>query len=182
MSDNSSSSQQQTDITLLKEGTVISMIRYLTVTEIREHDVTVKTDDGNFWQVDNNIIRASCSTADQCLHTVVLTATQMAAAFEKLGDHVWTVCFHKKVDPNTVADSLLEVDDDVRQMSQAKRRRLARELTQGEVRTMTGYTLNHTPDVNGRMKVMDLIINESRLVDPRTIEYFIYKNTKYVRK
>ena len=172
----------QTDTTTVKEGDKFSMLRYCTVTEVRADKFTVKTDDDNFWQVDKGIVGNSCFTAHQFNNEVKMTATELAERFEKVGDHVWTVCFHKKVDPDVVADVLLNVAEDVRQMNQAKRRKLARELLVGEPRIMIGHILNHHPDVNGRLKVIDLEVGEERLVDPRTLEWFIYQNTKFIKK
>lgn len=170
----------QTDVAAVKEGTVFSLLRYCTVTEVRDREFTVKTDDGNVWQVDKTIVRQSCYTADQWTGDVKeLTATQLAAVFERAGDHVWSLCFHKKPDANVVADAMVTLERD---LPQAKRRAIAREWLQGEARTMTGRLVSHSPDVNGRYRVMDLALNEERLVDPRTLEWFIYCGNKYVLK
>lgn len=174
---------EQTNVAAVKEGTVFSLLRYCTVTEVRDREFTVKTDDGNVWQVDKEIVRKSCYTADQVRgEPKEVTPTQLAAVFERAGDHVWSLCFRKKPDADVVADAFLTVDEDVRAMSQAKRRKLARSMLAGEQRVMTGRFKTHTPDVNGRYRVMDLDLNAERHVDPRTLEWFIYSGTKYVVK
>jgi len=172
----------QSNVAAIKPGDVFSLLRYCTVVSVGADEFSVRTDDGNTWDVSKAIVAQSCYTAAQFNETRDVTRTELAAVFERCGDHVWSLEFHKQVDPNAVADRFTALDDDVRSMTQAKRRKLARELLEGETRTMTGRLVSHSPDVNGRYRVIDLALNEERLVDPRTLEWLVYQNVKYVRK
>lgn len=172
----------QAKVADIKPGDVFSLLRYCTVVSVGADKFTVRTDDGNSWDVSKTIVAQSCYTASQFVETREVTRTELAAIFERCGDHVWSLEFHKQLDPNVVADKFTALDDDVRSLSQAKRRKLARDLLEGEARTMTGRLVSHSPDVDGRYRVIDLALNEQRLVDPRTLEWLVYQNVKYVRK
>ena len=173
----SSSSSVQSVVDDLAVGQYFSLLRYGRITGFADGAVLVATDDGSEWRISKTIVAKSCFTAHQFSATQMLTATQLAERFERAGDHVWSVCFRKQPDPNVVADELLSAD--VQSMTQAQRRRLARQLLAGEQRTMIGRIVNHRLDVNGRVLVMDLEQNALRLVDPRTLEWFVYRNVRY---
>lgn len=169
----------KTNVNNVKEGDRFSLIRYCEVTEVRDNKFTVETDDGHFWQVDKGIVRDSCYTANQFEAVEKETRTQLAARFEKMGDVIFTVMFHKKPKPEEIADTIQGLEEDPREWNQAKRRKLARDFLAGEERILIGHLKSQHPDVNGRMKVFDLEKGEDRLVDPRTIEWLVHKGVKY---
>jgi len=175
----------KTDTSHVHEGDRFSLIRYCQVTELRDTKFTVKTDDGQYWQVDKGIVERTCYTANQFTEEVQLSKTDIAKCFEQAGDTIFTVMFHKKVKPEDVAETIGSLEENPAQWNQTKRRKLARDLLAGEERVLKGYLKSPEPDIYGRVKVHDLEVAEGtneRLVDPRTIEWLILKNIKYVVK
>lgn len=165
-------------------GDRLSLVRYLRVTDTtREGTIVVETDDGQYWSVDSGIVRRTCYSASQYDTTEKVTRSRMAYLLEHAGDAIFTVTFHKKPDVNSIADALAAAPEDIRQWPQAKRRKVVREWLGGEERRLVGYLKSPEPDINGRIRVIDLAIaaadHPERLVDPRTIQELILKRVKY---
>ena len=113
-----------------------------------------------------------------------VTQTQMAQKLEFVGQMPFSVCFTKKVDPNAVADGLANADLG----SQAKRRKVVKQLMQGEERVLHGVLdRSGEDDVQmelGRYRVIDLDAKRKgehaqRLVDTRTIRWLVCDGVKY---
>ncbi len=173
------------DTSIVKEGDVFALIRYCTVTSTTAHGgskFAVKTDDGNAWDVSKSIVASSCYTANQFVVEERKTRGEIAHLFEHAGDAAFTVCFRKQPKAEDIAELLAGADEDVRTMTQAKRRKLAKTFLEGEERVLVGHLASDKLDDFGRMSVMDLVVNERRLVDPRSLEWLILKRVKYVLK
>lgn len=168
----------------LQEGDRLSLVRYLRVTDASpQTSVVVHTDVGQVWSVDRAIIRNTCYSASQYHAVQTVTRTRIAYLLEHAGDAIFTVTFCKKPDVNAIADSIAGLPGDIRTVTQAARRKMVREWLAGQERTLVGYLKSAEPDINGRIRVIDLEApagsSAERLVDPRTIEKLILKNVLY---
>ena len=109
----------------------------------------------------------------------------MAQIIEGVGHLPFQVCFLKKADAKSVADAL----DGADLSTQAKRRKLAKELLDGEERVMHAKLKRSAEDDTelelGRYKVIDLEKSTPghpafRLVDTRTVNWVIVDGVKFV--
>jgi len=117
-----------------------------------------------------------------------MTRTELAQKIETLGHAAFQVKFRKQVSSNDVADGIA----DQAIGNQAKRRKLLKQLMEGELRTMNAR-LYRTADFDasielGRYRVVDLDELEKhrdnearclRMVDTRTIAELIVENVRY---
>ena len=112
-----------------------------------------------------------------------VSLTQIAVIMERLGPLPFCACFLKKVNHTQVADGLEGQDISTK----AKRRKVLKELMEGEERVMHArLDRSGEDDVQmelGRYRVIDLEVappaNAQRLVDTRTIKWLICDGTKY---
>ena len=164
-------------------GEFFSVVRYVRVERKEPQCIHVRNVGGEAFSMSSNLLVNEYHSASQYEREEQKSRGEIANLFEHAGDSCFTVCFHKKPDAAQKANALRDLEDDPRQWSQAKRRKFVREtMLQGEERQLCGHLAAQTLDDLGRMKVFDLEKEELRLVDPRTIEWFIYKNVKYVAK
>lgn len=168
------------DPTKLVVGEWLSLTRYVRVDEINGTKIRLESTDGTSFTSDISLLKAYASAAQAPEETKV-TSTELAREFEQQGSDIFTVVYRKKFEPNELADSLAD-GEDVREMSQAKRRKLIRDRSAGEQRTLIGHLKSRVLDEHGRIPVVDCVLNEDRLVDPRTIEQFTSLGKRRVRK
>lgn len=114
---------------------------------------------------------------------VPMNMTQLADLIETCSDNVITVQFRKQANKES-AQQLLEETSFKNLKDKAAVAKLAKELTEGELCTMTCHLIK-TENNLGRSTVIDLSAtteNKFRQVDHRSIDYIIFKNVKYVLK
>lgn len=175
------------DVSKLNVGDTLSVNRYYKVKrKDGGHLLVEDLELGKELRIGNPIVERECYSHNQFDKTKKITATALAKLLEAAGDTVFTCTFRKKVTLDQV-DSVLHTayakDPDVLEVP-AKRRKLSREVLQGEKRTLVGV-LSTKETGQGRSKVFDLEKphgRNERQIDHRTIEEFVYKNTRYVRK
>jgi len=160
-------------------GDFLSRVRYYQVMDMEEggHVFTLENTDGFEIVVDRCIIEAEMESASDYGREQTLAQTALAEVFQKTGKDLFTVCFQKKLKVDDVASQLAGVGFSDLDTSRG-RRELAQRLLQGEERIMKGYRIKIENGL-GRSLVMDLEKQEPRLVDHRTVQWFIWKGTKY---
>jgi len=115
--------------------------------------------------------------------------TELSRMPETFKEEPFRVTFNKKVEPNTVADALASRLEEAGE-SQAKRRKVMRELMKGERRVMNAklrLDMYGKPIMErGRFSVLDLDVahkhagdNGIRLIDSRTITELVFGGVRY---
>ena len=165
-------------------GQFLSMTNYLTVLNINQTTqmVAVRNQRGQTMSMSRELVETLYS-ARHYDRVCYLNKKGMAELLMSVRDVVFTVNFTKKVQKANIEKLLSTAAQNCFADSSAMRN-LAKELTQGEDRTMTCHMVNVEDDL-GRSKVVDLETDDAeknRLVDHRTINYIIFKNVKYEYK
>lgn len=171
----------------LSPGDIMYEVTYYVVESVEDDHVNVKTPHGVKISITDTLVEETIYTTSQFAKEVKVTRTQLAQKIEGLGHAAFRVTFQKQVTGNDIADGLADRDLG----SQAKRRKVIKNLMDGETRVMH-CKLYRTSDFDaamelGRYKVIDLehfakTQNESgsiRMVDTRTVSELIVDNVKY---
>jgi len=172
---------QKVNISDIKVGDRLSRLAYYEVVKTTDKDTIVKNLDGFEFKISNNIVSREMYSSSQFAVTQKINKTDLVEVLEKVGDTIFTVTFHKQNTEKNICDILKNMPDI---STAAARKKLAKDLLAGELRTLVGY-LVHTEPKMGRSKVVDLNVTTGynvRLVDHRTIESIISKNVKYTLK
>lgn len=168
-------------------GEVLSESQYYKVEKIVGSKVQLINGEGNRVVVDNNYVNQSLSSASQFTETKKVTKTELAEIFLQHSRVAMTVMFNKKLDNKKVTESISTIYSKLGiGMTQADFTKQVKAVInlKGDERVMVGRHYGN-PDVNGRVSFVDMNIesgNPNRLVDPRTINYLIVNNVKYLIK
>ncbi len=174
--------KQQTEIKLdikkLKLGDKLSRLSYLTVLAIRSDALLVSNEAGMTWDIGNSIVERECYSASQFTAEKAVTRSELIDIFNTTGDGVYTVCFNKQPKLSDAFDSIANKG---KIKSNATLKKELAAAMEGEERILVGYTVSREVSW-GRSLVVDLEVTEQnrlRQVDHRTINWLIFKNTKY---
>lgn len=188
----------------IKKGDVWSRHSFGSVVDVGAAAITVQNEYGKTWQVGpdlfNDEFLAVSSDPLDYVTIAKLSQTDLASKFEEFSRTAVTVNFNKKLDPK---DLMAKVSDAFassknKPAAEAEVRRILQENLAGEERTLVGFhygardtfgrlhfTLVET-DKNGQQTSLRPTDNSydkrHRLVDPRTINWFIADGVKYVAK
>lgn len=171
----------------LRAGDRVSRLSYCTVTDIAGPKVTVKNETGREWSIGKEIFEDEFFTPDQFGETVELTRTEMIEIIRTNTRIIMTVNFHKKADNRALlrlVTGLLDDEHDQRKRhNKVQLTKLLKAAIQGEERTMIGRHEGQL-DEFGRLQFMatEEKISGLRKVDPRTVQWAIIANVKYVLK
>lgn len=172
------------DTTQLKPGDWLSRISYMKVVEIRSNGtLKVENENGYSWSIAPDVVEQECRAAGQFKETRKVTRTQLAEKLKSAGHLIFTVEFEKQPTTSSVEKHL--TDSDIGDLTVVKKRRkLARDILKGPVRTLVGHLKQSEPHM-GRSVVCDLEIptaQNERQVDHRKINYIIIDNVRYQQK
>lgn len=165
-------------------GERLALFNYYTVSSIDSEYVHCEDENGNSVRIGRKIVDNSMVSTTQFSETKKVTRTRLAQIIEQLGHLPFAVCFTKKVEPNAIADAL----DPKELGSQAKRRKIVKQLMEGEERVMhckLQRSIEDDPLMElGRYKVIDLENSKPhhpalRLVDTRTIKWLVVDGVKF---
>ena len=189
------------DTDSIKKGDILSESQYYVVKGITSYGVSVVNDRGFAFKMGKDIVAESCYSADQYVTETELTRTELIDVFIHSPGIAMTVNFNKKKKESEVKKELytLYANKNGRLLSETAYKKAVNKITKdlflGEERTMLGRHYSHR-DGNGRVSFIDMqkpikttttkdgfeYDTRQRLVDPRTINWLIVKNTKYVIK
>lgn len=164
----------------LKKGEVLSETQYYTVEKTSDDKVQLKNDLGENIVVDSKYVESCLNSASQYSTEKKVTKTEIANLFINNPLIAMTVNYNKQLDVNEILDDL------VGETNKTK----IKNLLKGEERTMIGRHFGEISDL-GRVQFVDMEItkdttksydNRLRQVDPRTLNWIIVKNTKYIVK
>lgn len=162
------------DVSSLKVGDFMSRVNYMRVTSIDGDYVSVEDENGFSWRIGRSIVGAQCDSSDQFTKEERVTLTEAARILEQdVRDCVFSCEFTKAPDIKDQDQMMQNADLG----TQAKRRRVIKEMCTGKERIMHGHILD-THEI-GRMPVYDLEAKGERRVDLRTLKWIVFKGTKY---
>lgn len=173
--------------TKLKKGTKWSRISYGEILDISYNQITVRNEKGTEWTVTPAIVEDEFFTPDQYEEVKEVNRTEMVNAIVGNARIIMSVHFKKKPDHKDLVSTVTELLDDEKggrtRLSSRKLSSLLKAATAGEDRTMIGRHQG-VQDEFGRLQFTDM---ESpgvplKQVDPRTVEWAIVGNVKYVLK
>lgn len=175
----------------LKNGEVLSETQYYKVVKKSGNKVQLVNDLGENIVVDNNYVNTCLTSAAQFEKEEKISKTEAAAMFIANPYTAIMANFNKQVKEADVVKEIMTVYEDStpKTMGEAVKKAVRRAL-HGEERTIVGrHTGNQ--DEFGRVNFTDMELEKDptkdydtrlRLVDPRTLNWFILRNTKYLVK
>lgn len=177
----------------LKKDNILGESQYYKVVKKSTNSVTLSIE-GQEVEIGKEYIEKYLDSADQFNTTEKHTKTQLADLFVSNPRIVMTVAFIKQDKPKT--KKAYKADLEV-QAAKVKEEFLAKGVSAieealanpvlfyipGELRIMRGRHYGELNDM-GRINFVDMDVTDSniRQVDPRTIQYLIINNTKYILK
>lgn len=174
----------------LKTGSILGETQYYKVEKISGEKVQLATGAGHV-VVDKNYVETYLNSGDQFSKEEKVTKTVLADTFINSPRVAMTVKYVKQDKPKSNRAYKAELADQVAAVK-AKRITVESALANpvlpyipGEERTMRGWHESHVDDM-GRIQFTDMDATGSgaplRLVDPRTIQWLIVNDVKYVLK
>lgn len=180
--------EKRTNFDKVKKGTRLSETQYyevINVTRGAKQGVRVVNERGFDFYIAGDIVEEGMFSADQFSEEIIVTRTELVETLETAGDSIFTVNFNKQPKPRDVT---LSIQDLMRGKSTQKvTQKMMKEAMMGEERILIGYLISTEPKM-GRSLVKDLEAekrgesHDVRLVDHRTLNWMIFKNTKYIVK
>mgnify|MGYP003424038777 CR=1 FL=1 len=176
----------KTDFSKLKVGNALSETQFYKVNKIVGEKVELKPESGEPITVNKKYVEAFLSNADQWDSEVKLSRTELIEKFKSSVNTVLKVNYNKKVDADEVLKEILETHKNTAPSQVEKAFKLTIKKTlEGIERTLEGRYLG-TSDDFGRFNVIDMQApagrSPLRLVDPRTLNWLIVGNVKYIVK
>lgn len=178
---------KHTDVSKLKVGDKFYRVVHYEVTGIEGDSIHTISDTAGQNTISAGLVEKSAFTTNQYVVEKKATRTQLAQKIETLGHAAFRVVFRKQKSPNDIADGL----DGADVTTQAKRRKVVKQLMEGEERVMHAR-LHRTEEFDasmelGRYRVIDLdelfkhgdLKRSFRFIDTRTITELIVDNERY---
>jgi hypothetical protein len=187
--------KKTTDFSKLTKNTKMSETQFYSVKSINKNDIELVNDFGEEITLTKEYVEQLLVSGDQYNETKQMSRTDIINLLQTATNVICTVNFNKKVDEKEVLKQLNALYPNAggkilskSDFEKAVKKNLADALT-GEERTMVGRHYGRT-DEFGRIKFIDMEAkggydeakdsdSRQRLVDPRTINWFILRGVKY---
>jgi hypothetical protein len=179
------------DFKKLKEGSILSESQYYKVQKISGDRVQLATESGEPVVVDSKYVESFLMSAHDFKEEKKITKTEMAEVFLSHPRVAMTVCFNKQVKEADVVKEIMTAYEGTAPKEAEKAMKAAvKKGLNGEERVMIGRHHGGTDDF-GRIHFVDMeqekgtkaeFDGRSRLVDPRTLNWVIVNNVKYLIK
>lgn len=175
------------DATKLVPGEFLYEVTYYKVLSVDDKDVHVIDNTGNKLLISRDVVERLDYSTTQFTSEVKMTRSELAQKIEGLGHAAFRVKFRKQVAPNDLADALDGKDI----TTQAKRRKIVKELMEGEERVMHAKLVRSdefdAAMEMGRYRVYDLTELDKhqdekraiRLIDTRTVSELVVDGIRY---
>lgn len=185
-----------TDFSKLKVGSKLSETQFYNVIDIKNGEIDVVNDAGEEISLPEGYVETLLVSADQFSETKEMSRTDVTNLFLSSTNVITTVNYNKKVDEKEVLKELnaLYPNTGGKILSKAEYEKAVKKqlsgALKGEERTMVGRHYG-SQDEFGRIRFIDMdevkdpkkdYDTRQRLVDPRTINWFILRGVKYVVK
>lgn len=183
------------DFAKIKVDDYWSRLSYGKVIEKHNEHLVIRNDDGFEWTIADNVVNNEFSFHDQYEEEIELTWTELKDKFKESTRRIMTVNFNKKIDEKEYIEKLVDLYPNKkgqlksREEFEADIKSATKDLLLGEERTMIGR--HYRTYKSERILFIDMEQKDDlekdydariRLVDPRTINWFICDNIKYARK
>jgi len=181
----------------INSGDFYSRLSYGTIRSAYGGSCEIKNEEGEQWTISANIVQNEFYIHNQFTEEKTVTKTELAEIFLQNSNIIMSVNFNKQVKTEDVVNKLvseLYANKGGKIISESefkkKAKVIATEVVTGENRTMIGRHFGELTDL-GRVQFVDMQVeldktksydNRLRQVDPRTIQWIIVKNIKYILK
>ena len=168
-------------------GDYLMLFSYYKVLKKDEKWIHVKDEKGNKLQISRTVVDKSMASTNQYSREEEVTQKTLAEKIGSAGHAAFRCTFKKAVESNSIADAVASRLDEFKG-SQAKRRKVMKELMQGEERVMHCKLCRSGESTElGRYQVIDLEAQDDgkppvRLVDTRTVSELILEGVRYFVK
>lgn len=175
----------------LKAGEILSESQHYRLLRVHGSMAILKPDSGEPIEVDREYVETFLTSGEQETTKETISKTDAAALFVSNPYVAMTVNFNKMVKPADVEKQIMDAyeSNTPSEFKAAVKETIKHGLT-GEERTMVGYHYGKLDDL-GRVQFIDMKLERNprlnyddrlRLVDPRTINYIILRDVKYIVK
>lgn len=175
----------------LQEKEKLSETQFYSVVKKVGNEVELKNDhNGESIIVSKAYVETFLTSSSQFSKENKVTQTEIIDLFKQGTSVALEVNFNKKVDEKDVLNEILETyKTSTPAEIEGRLKKTIKGAIQGVPRTLKGYHFGHQ-DAFGRYHIIDMESPKgtgaydarNRLVDPRTINYLIIRDTKYVVK
>lgn len=165
-------------------GESLSETQFYKVEKIAGNQVQLVNENGDQIVVNDDYVNKALASASQFESTEKVTKTRLAEIFFENSRVAMTVMFNKQVDPKKVSENVSSIYDQlgIGMTKQDFEKKIKAVMNiKGDERVMVGRHYGGI-DVNGRVSFVDMNVTSginTRLVDPRTLNYIIVNNVKY---
>lgn len=172
-----------------------SRISYGKVVECNTEHLVIRNDDGYEWTIGYDVVEQELSFHNQFDEVIELTWTELKEKFKESTRMIMTVNFNKKIDEKEYIQKLTSLYPNANGKLKSKKqyeldiKDTTKSLLTGTERTMIGR--HYGTYKSERIVFIDMELENDdskdydtriRLVDPRTLNWIICDNVKYVRK
>lgn len=181
---------QKIDVEKIKVGDLFSQIQYYKVVKVNPKTVILNNQKGEEEKWEKELLFDTCS-ANQYQIEKIVNRSEINQILEKVGQHVFTVNFNKKVKTSDIKNKLLTAIKDKEgnpltyEEIEKNLKTISKDLNIGEERTLQGYLLEINNQM-GRSIAIDLELEldqyRVRQIDHRTINWLIFNGIKYIVK
>jgi len=182
--------KENLNVEKIKVGEYLAEIQYYQVVKVNPKTIKVVSDKGVESNIDKDLVLEMYSASQYQIEKSI-TRTEVNNILANIGQQIFTVNFNKQVKQDDIKNKLLTAIKDEEgnpltyEQIEKNLKTISKELNKGEERTLIGYLLEINNEM-GRSSAIDLEIergqNRLRQIDHRTINYLIFKNTKYLVK
>lgn len=175
----------------IKQNEIFSEHQFYKVVKIEPNSLTLKPDSGDEITVDRGYAETFLTSGEQFSTEQTINKTEAAALFVANPYVALTVCFNKLVKAADIEKEIFDAYETStpKEFTDAVKAAVKRSLS-GEVRVMNGFHYGKMDEL-GRIQFIDMKLERDlrkdydtrqRLVDPRTINYIILRDVKYIVK
>jgi len=182
--------KENLNVEKIKVGEYLAEIQYYQVVKVNPKTIKVVSDKGVESNIDKDLVLDMYSASQYQIEKYI-TRTEVNNILANIGQQIFTINFNKQVKQDDIKNKLLTAIKDEEgnpltyEQIEKNLKTISKELNKGEERTLIGYLLEINNEM-GRSSAIDLEIergqNRLRQIDHRTINYLIFKNTKYLVK
>jgi len=176
----------------MKKGEILSEVQFYIVKEIKTNgNVLVKDDFDNEIELSKEYAEKLLQSAHSSTDTKKVTKTELAEIFISNSRIAMSVSYNKQVKEADVVTEIMDAyDNSTPKTMETAIKKAVKKGLEGEERLMIGRHYG-TTDEFGRINFVDMEIEKDpaksydtrlRLVDPRTINWLIVNNVKYIKK
>jgi len=188
--------RKKSNISNVKIGDHWSRISNGVVTQVTPSGLEITNEEGNSWQIGSTIVEDEFYFHNQHSQEIKVTRTELAELFINHPRMIMTANYYKQVKEKDLNEQFFELyaNKGGKLLSEVDYKKRVKELTKialkGEERTISGRHEGALDDF-GRMHFTDVQADwnkekdydtRHRLVDPRTLQWVIVANVKYIVK